>query len=260
MTTATARPALRASYDEQGFAIVRGLLDTSIIDECLGEIRAFFEDQAMKMNRAPAKGQDLDALIRSVMVPGTPERSFLYDAVRGLRSVRHLEARPEILGVLAELGFELPICFEIPSVRFDFPEEAEFLTKAHQDVRSIRSARCVTIWTPLRRVDAHYGTVSVYPGTHRGGLIDHAVGVEENVKVGDAFLANRPLPVEADPGDVVFMNSFVIHESHPNSSDRIKLNVQSFYNDALAMTMGDQYQDLATLPDFKELRARENKA
>jgi ectoine hydroxylase-related dioxygenase (phytanoyl-CoA dioxygenase family) len=246
---------LRAEYDEQGFVVARGLLDPSLVDNCLDELRAFLADQAAKMGRTSS--DDLDALIRSVMVPGTPERSFIYDNARCLASVRHLEARPEIQETLHELGLELPICFEIPSIRFDFPEESEFLTKAHQDVRSIRSSRCITIWTPLRRADAEHGTVSVYPGTHRLGLVDFAVGAEENVKVGDDYLAADPVPVEAGPGDVVFMNSFVIHESHPNSSDKIKLNVQAFYNDALGMTMGDEFQALAALPDYKELRARE---
>jgi len=246
----------RAEYDELGFIVARSLLDPALIEHCLDELRTFMRDQAAKMGRVAA-GDHLDDLIRGVMVPGTPERSFVYDSARCLASIRHLEARAEIQSMLRELGIELPVCFEIPSVRFDFPEESEFLTKAHQDVRSIRSGRCITIWIPLRRVDAHHGTVSLYPKTHRLGLLEFSVGSEENLKVDDAYIEHEAVPIEADPGDVVFMNSFVIHKSHPNSSNRIKLNVQAFYNDALAMTMGDEFQALAALPDFKDLRSRE---
>ena len=242
------------AYRDQGFYIARGLLDTALIDQAHAEIRAIFHDQALKLGCLPASEDNLDDLIRAVMVPGTPQRSFVYNFVRHIRSVRLLEAQSAVQATLEELGFELPICFEIPSIRFDFPDlsERRFLTHAHQDVRSIRSARCVTVWIPLRRVDAHYGSVAVYPGTHRNGLIDHGIA-EKHVEVPAEYLAGERVVVEADPGDVVFMNSFVVHESQVNTSDTIKLNAQFFYNDALAVTMDDEYQQLAAIPDYKDL-------
>jgi len=242
----------RDGFARDGFVIARDLFDRAEIDRVLADVRAVFEDQARKLGRLPADYDDLDVLIRAVMIPGTPERSFIYEFSRHVRSIKLLEGSPVLQGALEDLGLRLPICLEFPTIRYDFPEESQFLTPAHQDVRSIRSARCITVWIPLRRVDAHHGTVAVWPGTHSLGLVEHLLD-EKHVKVPDDALSGDAVPVEADAGDVVFMNSFVIHRSHPNASDRIKLNVQAFYNDALAVTIGDEHQALAAIPDYKDL-------
>jgi ectoine hydroxylase-related dioxygenase (phytanoyl-CoA dioxygenase family) len=108
----------------------------------------------------------------------------------------------------------------------------------------------------LRRCDAQHGSLLVYTGSHQFGLVDHGLD-EKHVQVSEETrrrLAACPARiVEADPGDVVFMNSLCIHESSPNSTDAIKINGQFFYNDALAVQFKDEYQALKAIPDYKAL-------
>ncbi len=248
--------AQKDTYEKTGFVVLRGFLSPRIVRDCLDEITAVFLDQAKKMNRLPPAGNDLDDLVRSVMVPGTPERSFVYDFVRNIRPLRVVETLPEVREVLRDLGLEQPICLEIPSLRFDTPGEETFLTKHHQDIRSIRGERCVTVWFPLRPCGPRHGSLAVLEGSHRLGLLKHVIE-DRHVRVADLeALPPDRYPrriVEGDAGDIVFMNSFCVHVSHPNPSDAIKINGQFFYNDARAVRFGDVFESLKSVPDYRAL-------
>ncbi|MBS1713254.1 MAG: phytanoyl-CoA dioxygenase family protein [Armatimonadetes bacterium] len=67
------------------------------------------------------------------------------------------------------------------------------------------------------------GCLRVYPGTHRLGRRDEAMGgghalIEE-------FPIERATPLEASPGDVVFFHYCLIHGSLPNRSNKVRKTV-----------------------------------
>ena len=66
------------------------------------------------------------------------------------------------------------------------------------------------------------GGLRVWPGSHRLGRLENANGR------GDAladFPIEKALPIEAEPGDVVFFHYFTLHGSMPNRSDRVRKTV-----------------------------------
>jgi len=68
------------------------------------------------------------------------------------------------------------------------------------------------------------GCLRVYPGTHRLGRVEETSGQHVN-----DLLAKYPLsgamPLEAEPGDVVFFHYFTIHGSMPNRSSATRKTV-----------------------------------
>lgn len=240
------------AFNEEGFHVSRGLLAPEVIKQCWNEIETIFRDQGEKMGLLPGTVGRNDDLILSVMRPDTRERSFVYEFVRHIPAVRGIQTSPVIYELLKDLGLKMPICFQIPTLRFDLPGETRFLTKPHQDVRSIRSARCITIWFPLTPVNDRDGSIAVYPGTHKLGLLKNTIE-EKHVKVLIDELPEKASIVDAKPGDVVFMNSLCVHYSHPGSSQSVKVNGQFMYNDALLVKMDDEYDSLKAVPDYRDL-------
>jgi hypothetical protein len=243
----------KEQYIESGFFIARGLLPKRFLSQVLLDMQVIFANQLSKMGRSPsAIPNHLDSVVLAMMRPDTVERRFIYEFVRHLRSVRVLEFHKAIEGKLKNLGFNMPVSFEIPTVRIDIPGEKKFLTPPHQDVRSIRTAHCVTVWIPLRRVDTERGTIAVAPGSHRDGVITPIL-VDKHVTIPTERIPECFLAITADAGDVVFMNSLCVHKSIENRSTEIKFNVQMFFNEALAMSVGDEFDSLKGIPDYRDL-------
>lgn len=89
------------------------------------------------------------------------------------------------------------------------------------------------------------GCLRVYPGSHKLGRVDGTSGQNES-----DLLANYPLekalPLEAEPGDVVFFHYFTLHGSMPNRSSETRKTVlvQLYAGD-------DKVEDGITHPDEK---------
>lgn len=244
------------TYHDDGAVVVRGLLKKEQIDNCLQDIEFLFTDQANKYGMMPKNPKGLDDIILSVMKPGTPERKFVYDMVRNVRSVQQIAHSPIIYEILKDLGMGFPIALELPTIRIDITGETNIFTPKHQDVRSVRSPRCTTVWFPFRPVNDKRGSIAVYRGSQAFGVLEYEIKPPHNT-IAEADLKKiqhcEKMIVEAEPGDIVFMNALSVHESHHNTSDTIKLNGQIIYNDGSAIKLGDEYQDLKNVPDYHTL-------
>lgn len=74
-----------------------------------------------------------------------------------------------------------------------------------------------------RATDA-MGCLRVYPGSHKLGRVPDTSGQTESTVLSEYPLENA-LPLEAEPGDVVFFHYFTLHGSKPNRSDEIRKTV-----------------------------------
>jgi hypothetical protein len=245
------------TYQTQGFVQCRGWLPDDSVRECLGQLEWLFRDQAQKAGVVDADTADFESVVYQIMKPNTDERKFVYELARYTPAIRALQVAPFVYEAVRSLGLEFPITFQIPSIRFDMPKAGEdrYLTPQHQDVRSIRSARCITVWIPFTHSDAQNGTIAVYPGSFRSGLRHHRVTDNGQMEVVEREPAARRVVVDTAPGDVLFMNSFCVHESYREGlSGHIKVNAQFMYNDAAALNRGDAYEDLArTVPMYGDI-------
>lgn len=247
------------NFNEQGFVICRGLLDETVVQQVWHEIETIFRDQAAKFGLCEDPDVPVDDVIRMVMKPDSEPRGKVYDFVRFIPSVRRIQTSEKVNSVLKALGLEFPICMDIPTIRFDMPDEKKFLRGPHQDLGAIHSPKCVTVWFPFVPVSKENGSLGVFPGSHKQGLLEHYIEDEHGapgVQVKNDIPLGEEVIVDAKPGDIAFLNSFCVHRSYPGTSGQIKINGQFFYNDALEVRMGDQYQVLAG--KYDALRTKKN--
>lgn len=67
------------------------------------------------------------------------------------------------------------------------------------------------------------GCLRVYPGTHKLGRIEGAMGSTETLF--KDYPIEKATPIEAEPGDVLFFHYCLIHGSMPNRSDKVRKTV-----------------------------------
>lgn len=68
------------------------------------------------------------------------------------------------------------------------------------------------------------GCLRVYPGSHKLGRVDGTSGQNESDLLAQ-YPLEKALPLEAEPGDVVFFHYFTLHGSMPNRSSETRKTV-----------------------------------
>lgn len=132
---------------------------------------------------------------------------------------------PTLEPVLASLMGEAPIAAQ--SMYYWKPPTARGQA-LHQDNFYLKSypGTCLAAWIPIDRADRESGGLFVVPGSHKMDLFcpeeaDPTVSfTREFVPVPEGL---TQVPVDLDPGDVLFFGGNVIHGSEPNmTADRFR--------------------------------------
>lgn len=117
----------------------------------------------------------------------------------------------------------------------------------HQDQFYLRvqPGTCIAAWLALEKIDEENGCMQVVPGTHdlpvlctvKADVTQSFTDVTVPVPEGMAAV-----PVEMEPGDVLFFNGSVIHGSYPNvSKDRFRRSLIGHYATGDAERLGEWY-------------------
>jgi ectoine hydroxylase-related dioxygenase (phytanoyl-CoA dioxygenase family) len=114
-------------------------------------------------------------------------------------------------------------------IRVGFPHSlAPSLTTAlHQDYRYVQGAiDTLTAWIPLRPCGQSNGTLMLFPGTHKRGLlpVTESSGNSFSFGVSSDGLP-EPVFAEVNEGDVVIFHSLTLHGACPNCSDQVRLSM-----------------------------------
>jgi phytanoyl-CoA hydroxylase len=117
----------------------------------------------------------------------------------------------------------------------------------HQDNFYLKAepGTCVAAWMALDKVDQANGCLEVVPGSHRWPILctekaDTAVSFTDvTVPLPDAADA---VPVEMEPGDVLFFHGALVHGSAPNvTSDRFRRALIGHYIEGEAEQVAEYY-------------------
>lgn len=124
-------------------------------------------------------------------------------------------------------------------IRFALPNDAKHQTPAHQDHFFIRQTdRFRTAWIPLMEIDPDMGGLALAPRSHQRGLLDH---VEHETAYSYIFRGRKQRGVPSEsvpahwltthyrPGDLLVFHSLMVHWALPNTSDRIRLSLDTRY-------------------------------
>jgi len=203
----------KQSYDQNGFVIVRELLD----DTELAELRV-----------------NLDRYIRDV-VPTLPDTEAFYedmDRPQTLKQMQRLGRDPFFRDYvhhprwleLAEALVGESVVVEQPEW-FNKPRGTRHVTPPHQDnyYFCLVPSNVVSIWLALDPVDAENGCLRYVAESHTRGMRPHAssniLGFSQGVTDYGPDDFKREVAVPLQPGDAVAHHGMTIHRADANTSD-----------------------------------------
>ncbi|GCE12704.1 phytanoyl-CoA dioxygenase family protein [Tengunoibacter tsumagoiensis] len=244
MTTIAARltPEQLHQFEEQGYLILRGVLNTEEVDQLIqtfmeikaaGSVPGFFEPAS-----AEEANGDILKLYPRIMHP----HRFNEIALRYL-----LDGR--IQAILADLFAEEPLAAQS---MFYFKPAGARGQALHQDNFYLRvePGTCIAAWFALDPADRDNGGLEVVPGTHKMDIFcpeeaDAALSFTRDfVPIPEGLQA---LPVDLAPGDVLFFNGSLVHGSQPNrTQDRFRRSFICHYIGRSSERMSQWYRPILT--------------
>lgn len=242
MTTTDARhTALRQRFADDGYAIVPGLFSGAEIDALRDEFMALHAAGPVPglFNPAPSRPED---------PPGARDPLRAYPRFMFPHLVSDLARRtltdPRLHAIIADLLDE-----EILAAQsmFYFKPPGARGQALHQDNFYLRvePGTCVAAWVACDEIDRANGGLEVVPGTHRMAVFcpepaDPTVSFTTEYVPPPPGLA--PVPVDLDPGDVLFFNGSLVHGSGPNSTvDRFRRSFIGHYIGRSAVSIAADY-------------------
>ncbi|MEO3870095.1 phytanoyl-CoA dioxygenase family protein [Nonomuraea sp. B12E4] len=228
-------------FHDQGFLLVPGLLAPAEVAELREEFMALHARGPIPGHFAPR--------------PQEPDRP--YDALRDYPRIMHphqvndvalrylLDAR--IGAILLDILGEEPIAAQS---MFYFKPPGARGQALHQDNFYLRvePGTCVAAWVALDRVDRANGGLEVVPGTHLMDLFCPEEA-DQDISFTREYVPPPPgldrVPVDMDPGDVLFFNGSLVHGSEPNSTeDRFRRSFICHYVGRSAERISEYYPTL----------------
>ncbi|HET7463514.1 MAG TPA: phytanoyl-CoA dioxygenase family protein [Longimicrobium sp.] len=207
------------AYQEQGYLIVRGLLD----EPALQAIRSVHQGavaaacEALASGDSPANADDWDRgpdgtlEVRKVGAPFTRFPEF-----------REVVASDAVLDIVAALIG--PEVYLHSSKLMCKPARVGRRKPWHQDWAywDDMDPRQLTMWCAVDPATRQNGCIELIPGSHRWGLIQHEQLDDWQIRESRVEGADVRF-AEMDPGDVLFMDVLTLHASGPNQSSEARL-------------------------------------
>ena len=231
------------TFEDQGYLIIRGLLEREEIQMLI--------DNFMRMHA----GGPIDGCFS----PAPPEEAkgdILKQYPRMMHphrvddlSLRYLlDAR--IGTVLEGLFGEEPLAAQ--SMLYFKPAGARGQA-LHQDnfYLKVEPGTCIAAWVALDPADRENGGLEVVPGTHKMDIFcpeeaDSSISFTRDYVPIPAGL--KAVPVDLQPGDVLFFNGSLVHGSKPNSSaDRFRRSFICHYIGRSSERMSIWYRPILTM-------------
>ncbi|WP_431895460.1 phytanoyl-CoA dioxygenase family protein [Nonomuraea sp. bgisy101] len=233
-------PQVKAFHDE-GFAVVRGLFTAEEAAELREEFMALHAAGPIPGHFTPRP-----------QGPGGP-----YDILRDYPRVMHphqvndlalrylLDSR--IAAIVGRLLGEEPVAAQS---MFYFKPPGARGQALHQDNFYLRvePGTCVAAWVALDTIDRANGGLEVVPGTHLMDLFcpeeaDPGLSFTREYVPPPPGLAR--VPVDMEPGDVLFFNGNLVHGSEPNTTaDRFRRSFICHYVGASTERISSYYPTL----------------
>ena len=228
---------LKATFDDQGFVVVPGLLPQALREQLLG-IAA--EHLAMKL--APVE-YEVD-----VHYPGSP----LDDSSEGAETARRLlqtysrhsafrewGTADQIKAILSGLFGHGEVLLSQCHHNCVMTKQPGFssVTRWHQDIRYWHFDRqdLISVWSALGDESKRNGCLRVLPGSHRWtldpGQFDAARFLRSDLDINKALLKTAQA-VPLNPGDVLFFHARLFHAASRNTSSETKYSLVYTYHEA----------------------------
>jgi ectoine hydroxylase-related dioxygenase (phytanoyl-CoA dioxygenase family) len=215
------------TYNQSGYAVLRNLVPEEEIDRLLSDVTTALDDVAGTSFAGAHDPEVADLLHRDHAA-----QSQVYDRLQADKppSLLALAQLPALVDAVGEIiGEPFGLFSKIP-LRIDVPFEIKELAVWHQDYRYVQGTpNFVTAWIPMQKTTYLNGCLSVMPGSHLQGPVEHDAAVLGKRHYPSAHLDGEIRMAPVDKGDVLLFHSCLIHSGAINMSPAVRYSVQARY-------------------------------
>ena len=210
-------------FDDKGFVVLQGFLDKEVmgrVSACLDELRdkqPAAGEEAKYYEKSPVNGENILVRIENVLGDHNPELGELLLPPKAVECLTQLLGEPPVL-------FKEKINYKLPGCRPD---------KLHQDQAAGWNTYGPFYITMGIVVDANRKENAALSFMNSGNYERRLMSEEwQPLSEDDPPYApeDEYVLLEADPGDVIFFDSFVPHGSPANTSDKSRRNIFLTFN------------------------------
>ena len=214
--------SLKSHFDTYGYVLCEGVLGASfrarIQDSMLAIMQPYCEDGPVDEDPQAA----IDRCFSYIASLGPEEKSTIYTMFGRIHELPLLLDQPGIRDVVKQLGFS-KFTIQAYSVFCLEPGNTRHKFLPHQDLRNRTSLKSLLVWVPLSSGQA-LGGMACWPGSHKSGPIRHELSAGGQLMLAaDEYARYKRRDLTGySPGDVIFMDPYLIHESVENTGDAIR--------------------------------------
>ncbi|WP_328420149.1 phytanoyl-CoA dioxygenase family protein [Streptomyces sp. NBC_00443] len=229
-------------FREDGFTVVRGLLGRDEIDRLCARFAALHAAGPVPghFEPRPLESDPLRAYPRVMHPHEIDELSLRVLLDARLRTVLEVLLGEEVLAA------QSMFYFKPPGARGQALHQDNFYLR-------VEPGTCVAAWIACDVIDRDNGGLEVVPGTHEMDVFCPETADAE-VSFAREYVPPPPglaaVPVDMEPGDVLFFNGSLVHGSQPNhSADRFRRSFIGHYVGRSTERIGEHYRTLAMSGD-----------
>ncbi|MDF3148578.1 MULTISPECIES: phytanoyl-CoA dioxygenase family protein [unclassified Streptomyces] len=229
-------------FRDDGFTVVRGLFGYDEIDRlrerfaalhAAGPVAGHFEPR-------PSDGDPLRVYPRVMQPHEIDELSLRVLLDARLRSVLEVLLGEEVLAA------QSMFYFKPPGARGQALHQDNFYLR-------VEPGTCVAAWIACDVIDRDNGGLEVVPGTHAMDLFCPETA-DADVSFAREYVPPPPgltaVPVDMEPGDVLFFNGSLVHGSQPNRTEgRFRRSFIGHYVGRSTERIGEYYRTLTMSGD-----------
>jgi len=218
---------------EQGFIILKQFFEVEKILEIKKRAESIFQIQ---FDHFKYDGNDFkDNMIRLFNEQNETFINCGKIIQAGLLELYKLPLEEKLINKLVELGIRYPNMCTRPILFFNHPQlakqEVYYKTPPHQDWSSMQSSlNSLVVWVPLVNVNKENGSIVVWPGSHRLGILPFdAVGGFAGVQIE----SDNKIDTELQIGDICIFSTLLVHASGNIENDQIRWSCHFRFTDML---------------------------
>lgn len=227
--------AYKEEFDSAGYTLVRGLFGADEVDRLRDHYMELRHRGAHPGDFAGLQGDSRDPLRR---YPRMAQMHRWDDtSLRWMIDARLDQVMTALLG-RSPYAVQTMIYFKPPGSRGQALHQDNFYLKAEPGT-------CVAAWMALDRVDQANGCLEVVPGSHRWPILC-TEKADTKVSFTDVTVPlpepDAAVPIEMEPGDVLFFHGALVHGSAPNvTTDRFRRALIGHYIEGEAERVAQYY-------------------
>lgn len=146
-----------------------------------------------------------------------------------------LNTDKKITNLLSEIGLEEPSVCGKPCLFFNSPHLAtttgHYMTPVHQDWYSMQgSLDSIVLWAPLVEVNKDIGALKIIPASHKQGVFKAEKDDWYSRIASTEYSEDDFITAEMGIGDLLIFNSFLVHSSGQNITNRARWSIQLRFN------------------------------